>query len=358
MNAFNKKKIIIMLVCVVLIFCSCAADVNGLYGNGIEYVDVDKVYVETLSNILSDKTIQYINESKFPETISRIGFKFVRYESEKVKKFFFDDDSSLIEEMEESDIFSEYNQGRIFSNKARCIITPQELFYTTEHIRNQDIASIVKNGTITLRKDLTEIFEKLSPTDSKISIYKEKSKEISNAFNIPPFLNSYFLYLDKKTLIEQGTPYNDKELNIDSDYILMYFNEFEVDDIPIYNEPVSWMHAGEFAESCVYFLFNRNSNDMEYAHINNIYELETLNRYDEFPIIKVTDAIVTAANYYMGFSLSDDISVLDVKLNYVQIYDDHEMIYDPAWIVTISDNNYKSNGRKIFVNAINGKVML
>ncbi len=370
---FNKiiLKMFLLSLCFSIMLTGCVLknNKNGIYGNGIEYVEEEKCDTKNLiidngeiSGFIGNNIKVDISETLVLDSASMIKYNLMKYNPDIIKELFFKNEDIISEEFENNDSFPGYLRGGISSEKARSILNEDGFHYTTERVRDRDVARIIKSQRISIRKDIAQVFCKPIPDGIDVSAYKEKTEQILNTLNIEYYKEPVLYYIDRETLAEENAVFNDSEINFDADYVLVFYDDFSIDDMPIYDDMVNWMHAGEWSEMGVISLFNIENDEMEYFETIGMYDSTSIEKQNNDNIINVVDALSVAAHYFDKSNLFNDVFISDTKLSYVPIYENGQMFFVPSWVFSFSsfdsENNKNILIKNVFINAFSGKVML
>ncbi len=377
LKIFKKIVFTTIILCGALVLNSCSTGKNnGIYGVGIDYIDekcpdVVDINVDngSMTGILSGSVkVNAEFESDITESISRVKFNFVKYDPDIIKKYSFSEYDIKSCDIGDEKIFDGYIRGGIMSNEARSIFNHRELFFIKEKLRDNEVIRVLEHYRSTLRKDLSDCFEVISDNEDSVALidYRNKCLDLASAFGVELNVEPVCYYIYKDALLAADDNEAEEKVVADSDYILLVYENFKINGIRIYNDKVSWMHAGEWTEPQVYFLFDAKSGSLEYYKFNCIYDSDTLQSEDAFAVVDVKNAVGIAAEYFEKTNIAETVCISDVELCYVPEYAENQMLYDPAWVVTFSmpdgTNDIIQDGeadiQKIFINAINGKVML
>ena len=270
----------------------------------------------------------------------------------------------------DDEILNGYKNIFIKSDDAFGGSSAGEIRYETNKIESNNIFLILRGYKTNIRDDIKDIFSKNIPNNLNTENYIKRTDTLLAELNILNTSSPTIYYIDKDSLsLENDNMQNDSK-TFNDNYILIVYDNFQINNIDLNKNPISWNFAGSWFESYFFALINTSNNEIELLQGTGLYDLNSIKETSSCsPVISINDAIIAAACEYNKKITQKNTLISDAVLNYVPIIDNNQTLLIPAWAITITSKSQMWNEKiqqysdynkesTIFVNALNGKVML
>ena len=375
-----KEYILLALVLFSTCLCSCfpSDNLNTSSLGNITYVDNsgdftgDSLTIDNgfIKGNLSENISVKVKNVQVDQKLCPLEFKYNMYTEEQIINTFFNNKVIVKKTSHDDEILNGYKNIFIKSDDAFGGSSAGEIRYETNKIESNNIFLILRGYKTNIRDDIKDIFSKNIPNNLNTENYIKRTDTLLAELNILNTSSPTIYYIDKDSLsLENDIMQNDIK-TFNDNYILIVYDNFQINNIDLNKNPISWNFAGSWFESYFFALINTSNNEIELLQGTGLYDLNSIKETSSCsPVISINDAIIAAACEYNKKITQKNTLISDAILNYVPIIDNNQTLLIPAWAITITSKSQMWNEKiqqysdynkesTIFVNALNGKVML
>ena len=375
-----RKYILLALVLFSTCLCSCfpSDNLNTSSLGNITYVDNsgdftgDSLTIDNgfIKGNLSENISVKVKNVQVDQKLCPLEFKYNMYTEEQIINTFFNNKVIVKKTSHDDEILNGYKNIFIKSDDAFGGSSAGEIRYETNKIESNNIFLILRGYKTNIRDDIKDIFSKNIPNNLNTENYIKRTDTLLAELNILNTSSPTIYYIDKDSLsLENDNMQNDSK-TFNDNYILIVYDNFQINNIDLNKNPISWNFAGSWFESYFFALINTSNNEIELLQGTGLYDLNSIKETSSCsPVISINDAIIAAACEYNKKITQKNTLISDAILNYVPIIDNNQTLLIPAWAITITSKSQMWNEKiqqysdynkesTIFVNALNGKVML
>lgn len=375
-----KEYILLALVLFSTCLCSCfpSDNLNTSSLGNITYVDNsgdftgDSLTIDNgfIKGNLSENISVKVKNVQVDQKLCPLEFKYNMYTEEQIINTFFNNKVIVKKTSHDDEILNGYKNIFIKSDDAFGGSSAGEIRYETNKIESNNIFLILRGYKTNIRDDIKDIFSKNIPNNLNTENYIKRTDTLLAELNILNTSSPTIYYIDKDSLsLENDNMQNDSK-TFNDNYILIVYDNFQINNIDLNKNPISWNFAGSWFESYFFALINTSNNEIELLQGTGLYDLNSIKETSSCsPVISINDAIIAAACEYNKKITQKNTLISDAVLNYVPIIDNNQTLLIPAWAITITSKSQMWNEKiqqysdynkesTIFVNALNGKVML
>ncbi len=375
-----KEYILLALVLFSTCLCSCfpSDNLNTSSLGNITYVDNsgdftgDSLTIDNgfIKGNLSENISVKVKNVQVDQKLCPLEFKYNMYTEEQIINTFFNNKVIVKKTSHDDEILNGYKNIFIKSDDAFGGSSAGEIRYETNKIESNNIFLILRGYKTNIRDDIKDIFSKNIPNNLNTENYIKRTDTLLAELNILNTSSPTIYYIDKDSLsLENDNMQNDSK-TFNDNYILIVYDNFQINNIDLNKNPISWNFAGSWFESYFFALINTSNNEIELLQGTGLYDLNSIKETSSCsPVISINDAIIAAACEYNKKITQKNTLISDAILNYVPIIDNNQTLLIPAWAITITSKSQMWNEKiqqysdynkesTIFVNALNGKVML
>ena len=375
-----KEYILLALVLFSTCLCSCfpSDNLNTSSLGNITYVDNsgdftgDSLTIDNgfIKGNLSENISVKVKNVQVDQKLCPLEFKYNMYTEEQIINTFFNNKVIVKKTSHDDEILNGYKNIFIKSDDAFGGSSAGEIRYETNKIESNNIFLILRGYKTNIRDDIKDIFSKNIPNNLNTENYIKRTDTLLAELNILNTSSPTIYYIDKDSLsLENDNMQNDSK-TFNDNYILIVYDNFQINNRDLNKNPISWNFAGSWFESYFFALINTSNNEIELLQGTGLYDLNSIKETSSCsPVISINDAIIAAACEYNKKITQKNTLISDAILNYVPIIDNNQTLLIPAWAITITSKSQMWNEKiqqysdynkesTIFVNALNGKVML